>query len=59
LARDYIEEEKFKDAGITLEYMVYDYPEYSQLYPPYDPQISIIDLLFMTGKKALTYITKE
>jgi hypothetical protein len=59
LARDYIEEEKFKDAGITLEYMVYDYPEYPQLYPPYDPQISAIDLLFMTGKQALTYIIQE
>lgn len=59
MARDYIEEEKFKDAGIFLEYMEYDYPEYPQLYPPYDPRISIIDLLFMTGRKAFSYILKE
>jgi hypothetical protein len=55
-ARGYIEEEKFLAAGIRLEYMQYDYPEYEQLYPPYDPQVSIIDLLFMTGPRALEYI---
>jgi len=58
-ARDYIEEEKFRQAGIELEYMVYNYPEYPQLYPPYDPQVSILDLLFMTGPQALQYIQGE
>lgn len=58
-AKDYIEEEKFHDAGIRLEYMQYNYPEYSQLYPPYDGNISIIDLIFMTGPEALKYITGE
>jgi hypothetical protein len=56
-ARNYIEESKFRDAGIHLEFMVYDYPEYPQLYPPYEPQVSILDLLFMTGPRAMTYIT--
>ena len=55
-ARDYIEEEKFSSAGITLEYMEYDYPEYPQLYPPFDPQVTILDLLFMTGPDAHKYI---
>ena len=54
-ARDYIEEDKFNSAGISLEYMQYNYPEYAQLYPPYDPSVSIIDLLFMTGPEALNY----
>jgi hypothetical protein len=54
-AKSYIEEEKFKTAGITLEYMEYNYPEYSQLYPPYDPFVSILDLLFMTGPEAPNY----
>ena len=58
-AKDYIEEEKFRQAGIELEYMVYNYPEYPQLYPPYDPQVSILDLLFMTGPQALQYIQGE
>jgi WbqC-like protein family len=55
-ARDYLEEEKFRDAGIILEYMAYDYPEYPQLYPPFDPRVSILDLLFMTGPDAPSYI---
>jgi hypothetical protein len=53
-ARGYIEDEKFFQAGITLEYMAYDYPEYPQLFPPYDPQVSIIDTLFMLGKEAIS-----
>lgn len=55
-AKDYIEPDLFAEAGISLEYMVYDYPEYEQLYPPFDPQVSILDLIFMTGPKALDYI---
>jgi WbqC-like protein family len=57
-ARDYIEREKFAAAGITLEYMEYNYPEYPQLYPPFDPNVSILDLLFMTGPEAPNYIFK-
>lgn len=57
-ASDYIEKEKFEAAGITLEYMEYNYPEYPQLYPPFDPQTSILDLLFMTGPEAPNYILK-
>lgn len=51
-AQSYIEEDKFRAAGITLEYMVYNYPEYPQLYPPFDPYVSVLDLLFMTGEAA-------
>jgi hypothetical protein len=58
-AQTYIEPEKFKEAGIGLEYMTYNYPEYPQLYPPYDPQVSLLDLLFMTGSQALRYIIGE
>jgi hypothetical protein len=55
-ARDYIEADKFAAAGITLEYIGYNYPEYPQLYPPYDPYVTILDLLFMLGEKALLFI---
>ena len=55
-ARDYIEKEKFDRAGIELEWMTYDYPEYAQLYPPFDPGVTILDLLFMTGSEAPRYI---
>ncbi len=55
-AQSYIETAKFQNAGITLEYMQYEYAEYPQLYPPYDPQVSILDLMFMTGPNALDHI---
>ena len=55
-AKDYLEEDRLEATGISLEYMVYDYPEYPQLYPPFDPQVSIVDLLFMTGEHAPQYI---
>ena len=55
-AKNYLEENKLADAGIALEYMVYDYPEYPQLYPPYDPHVSVLDLLFMTGADSAKYI---
>jgi hypothetical protein len=54
-ARDYIEKDKFDEAGISLEYAEYNYPEYSQLYPPFDPYITILDLLFMVGPDASSY----
>ncbi len=54
-ARDYIEPQKFAAAGISLEYMEYRYPEYPQLYPPFDPHVSILDLMLMTGAEAGSY----
>jgi hypothetical protein len=57
-AKDYVEKEKFENAGIELEYMSYNYPVYDQLYPPFEPRVSIIDLLFMQGKNSLKYITQ-
>jgi len=55
-AKDYIENDKFEAAGITLEYIDYRYEEYPQLHPPYDPQVSVLDLLFMTGPEAGKHI---
>src|ERR1041385_6623407 len=58
-ARDYIEKEKFDEAGITLEYIEYNYSEYPQLYPPFDPYVTILDLLLMTGKEASQYLIAQ
>ena len=51
-ARGYIENDKFRTAGITLEYIDYNYAEYPQLHPPFDPQVSVLDLLFSVGPEA-------
>ena len=55
-ARGYMEEDKLAAAGITLEYMHYDYPNYPQLHGEFLPQVSILDLLFNTGPEAPRYI---
>ncbi|MCL2539189.1 MAG: WbqC family protein [Oscillospiraceae bacterium] len=55
-SRAFMDEEKFRTAGVKLEYMKYEYPEYSQLYPPFNHQVSVLDLLFMTGPDAPRYI---
>jgi len=56
-ARNYLDEKQFEDSGIKIEWMDYSgYPEYDQLYPPFEHNVSIIDLLFNTGDQAHTYL---
>lgn len=55
-AKNYLDEASLQAANIRLEYMQYNYPEYPQLYPPFEGQVSILDLLFMTGPETLKYI---
>jgi hypothetical protein len=56
-ARAYIEPERFEEAGIRLTFMDYNgYPEYQQLHPPFDHNVSIIDLLVHTGPDALVHL---
>src|SRR6266496_3721824 len=45
-AKAYLNEEAFVREGIAVSYMDYSgYPEYGQLYPPFEPLVSIIDLI--------------
>jgi hypothetical protein len=56
-ARDYIDEHRFIEAGIELVYKDYSgYPKYAQLYPPFEHQVSILDVLFNCGPRAPYYI---
>ena len=55
--RKYIEEDKFKSAGITVEYQDYKHPNYPQLYGAFVPYLSVIDLLFNCGNESLAVIT--
>ena len=55
-AKDYLDERLLRNNGIELEYVKYEYREYPQLYPPYDGQVSILDLLFMAGNGAKDFI---
>lgn len=56
-ARDYIDDARFEQAGIALEYKDYSgYPEYPQMHPPFEHAVSILDLLFNVGPDATHYL---
>ncbi|MCX6210270.1 MAG: WbqC family protein [Bacteroidetes bacterium] len=52
-AKDYINQNLFKEEQMKITWMDYsNYPEYTQLYPPYENAISILDLIFNEGNNA-------
>jgi WbqC-like protein len=56
-ARAYLDDGLFEAAGVTVRYIDYsDYPAYPQLHPPFDHQVSILDLLFHVGPEAPRYM---
>lgn len=59
-AKDYIDENLFKEANIKLEWMDYSgYPEYPQLFPPFEHSVSVLDLIFNTGHDTINYIRNK
>jgi hypothetical protein len=55
-ARDYIEPEKFRRAGIGLSFFEYGYPEYPQLTHTFTHYVSILDMIFNLGPATPDYI---
>jgi hypothetical protein len=56
-ARGYIDEQTFRDEGITLYFADYEgYPEYPQPHGPFEHAVSALDLLFCTGPRARDYM---
>ena len=55
--KNYIEEGLFRDHGISVVYQNYAHPVYRQLYGEFVPYLSVIDLLFNSGKESLSIIT--
>lgn len=59
-ARDYLQEELFNQRGIAVEWFDYSgLPNYPQLWGGYEPQASIVDLLFNCGVDARRYLGIE
>lgn len=46
----------FEPAGIRLELQHYEHPTYRQLYPPFVPYLSVLDLIMNEGEAALDII---
>jgi len=53
---DYLEPDKFKDAGIELEWHNYRHPKYNQQWGEFISHLSIVDLLFNYGKRSVDLI---
>ena len=52
-ARTYLDADLLAAAGISVRWMDYvGYPEYPQLYPPFEHAVTVLDLLFHTGPDA-------
>jgi hypothetical protein len=56
-AKDYLEADLFKKENIKVSWMDYSgYPEYRQLFPPFDHKVTILDLIFNEGTNAVKYM---
>lgn len=56
-AKNYIDMSLFEQEDIKVHYLDYsNYPIYPQLYSPFNPSVTILDLIFNTGSKATDYM---
>jgi hypothetical protein len=56
-AKDYFDESLAEKMGIKVEWMDYSgYPEYQQLYSPFEHGVSILDLIFNEGPNATKFM---
>ena len=56
-SKNYIENSKFFDGkNISIDYLKFTHPSYCQLYEPFLPNMSIIDLIFNCGPESLLII---
>jgi len=54
--KDYIDPAKFTDNNIKCVYQEFTHPVYRQVYKPFIPEMSIIDLLFNHGTESLSIL---
>lgn len=49
----YLDQTRFKSAGLQLDIQLFQHPVYQQAYDPFVPSLSAVDLLFCCGPEAL------
>jgi len=52
--RQYLEEAKFRQAGMSVRYQEFVHPVYPQVYPGFVPNLSAVDMLFNVAPSALS-----
>jgi hypothetical protein len=54
--REYIDEDVFREGQLRLVYQDFRAPVYPQLFGAFEPNLSIIDLIFNVGHKTIDYL---
>ena len=57
--KDYLDEEKFQQNNIHIMYHKYKHPIYSQLGDKFEPNLSILDLIFNHGEDSLDILKSK
>ncbi|MEM9044615.1 MAG: WbqC family protein [Pseudomonadota bacterium] len=58
-AQAYLDATQWSDAGISVAFKCYKgYPEYQQIAEPFDPFVSVLDLLLMIGPDAKAFLAR-
>jgi hypothetical protein len=57
-SRKHLDEERFAEAGIRLDYYTFKCPAYPQLWGEFIPNLSIVDMLLSCGPKTRSIIEK-
>lgn len=55
-SKEFMNEELFKHENISLNYIEYSYPEYTQLQKPFNHYVSVLDLIFNCGSESIKLI---
>lgn len=59
-AQSYLDETIFRQEGINVRWMDYGpYPEYPQLYPPFEHRVSILDVILNNGEEACRFALRQ
>jgi hypothetical protein len=57
-ARDYLDIDRFRAAGIQVAWHDYEHPTYVQLHGEFVPYLSVLDLMLNTGPQALSILSR-
>ncbi|OQW35090.1 MAG: hypothetical protein A4E19_01845 [Nitrospira sp. SG-bin1] len=57
-AEHYMDKPRFESSGVRLELQVFKHPIYRQVYEPFEPNLSALDLLLMQGPDALAALRR-
>lgn len=57
--KDYLDVSKFNQEKIKVIFQEFNHPVYNQVFKPFIPEMSIIDVIFNEGEKSLTLVKGE